>query len=122
VPDDWAGHIWVFTPALFVVSWHLTGSYAKGRRVCNFTTNPGPDSCLDGGCPGGLLCTGDVSQFQVTNYLVMPSSRFQGQSPATIASFALSTGDDESDYYRSLCSMVYIASIFFDISFRQFRS
>ncbi|KAJ7913853.1 thaumatin-like protein, partial [Mycena leptocephala] len=37
VPSDWDGRIW-------------------GRRNCDFTTNPGPNSCLDGGCNGGLLC------------------------------------------------------------------
>ncbi|KAF8271231.1 thaumatin family-domain-containing protein [Lactarius quietus] len=63
VPDNWSvGRIW-------------------GRRDCNFTTNSGPDSCLDGGCPGGLLCTG------------------QGQSPVTVAEFALSTDTSVPDYY-----------------------
>ncbi|KAF8268193.1 thaumatin [Lactarius quietus] len=52
VPDDWIGQIW-------------------GRRDCDFTTDPGPDSCLDGGCPGGLLCTGP------------------GQAPVTTAQFIL---------------------------------
>ncbi|KAF8259027.1 thaumatin [Lactarius quietus] len=56
VPDNWMGQIW-------------------GRRDCNFTTNPGADSCLDGGCPGGLLCTGP------------------GQSPVTTAEFILGTDD-----------------------------
>ncbi|KAF8263065.1 thaumatin-like protein [Lactarius quietus] len=63
VPDDWMGQIW-------------------GRRDCNFTTDPGPDSCLDGGCPGGLLCTGP------------------GQSPVTTAQFILSNDILlQSDYY-----------------------
>ncbi|EIW74277.1 thaumatin-like protein [Coniophora puteana RWD-64-598 SS2] len=39
VPDNWtAGRIW-------------------GRRDCDFSTNPGPNSCVDGGCNGGLECT-----------------------------------------------------------------
>jgi hypothetical protein len=46
VPDNWtAGRIW-------------------GRRDCNFGSNPGPNSCIDGGCNGGLVCdphTGTVS-------------------------------------------------------------
>ena len=29
---------------------------SKGRRNCDFSTNPGPNSCLDGGCNGGLEC------------------------------------------------------------------
>jgi len=64
VHDDWVGQIW-------------------GRRDCNFTTNPGSDSCLDGGCPGGLLCTG------------------LGQSPVTVAQFLLSkeTSFGQSDVY-----------------------
>ncbi|KAF8265826.1 Osmotin thaumatin-like protein [Lactarius quietus] len=64
VPGNWGiGHIW-------------------GRRDCNFNTaNPGPDSCLDGGCPGGLLCTG------------------QGQSPVTVAEFTLSSDPNVPDYY-----------------------
>ncbi|KAF7363778.1 hypothetical protein MSAN_01035600 [Mycena sanguinolenta] len=39
VPNDWIGRVW-------------------GRRNCNFTVTPGPNSCLTGGCPGGLVCTG----------------------------------------------------------------
>ncbi|KAF8259023.1 Osmotin thaumatin-like protein [Lactarius quietus] len=63
VPDNWVGQIW-------------------GRRDCNFTTNPGADSCLDGGCPGGLLCTG------------------QGQSPVTVAQLRLTSDTGVSDYYE----------------------
>ncbi|KAJ6511509.1 thaumatin [Mycena vitilis] len=39
VPNDWVsdGRVW-------------------GRRGCDFSTNPGPNSCIDGGCNGGLLC------------------------------------------------------------------
>jgi len=38
VPDDWkSGRIW-------------------GRSNCNFSVNPGPNSCLTGGCNGGMLC------------------------------------------------------------------
>ncbi|KAF8265819.1 Osmotin thaumatin-like protein [Lactarius quietus] len=64
VPGNWGiGHIW-------------------GRRDCNFNTaNPGPDSCIDGGCPGGLNCTG------------------QGRSPVTVAEFTLSSYPDIPDYY-----------------------
>ncbi|KAF8265799.1 Osmotin thaumatin-like protein [Lactarius quietus] len=52
-----------------------------GRRDCNFTSNPGPGSCLDGGCPGGLFCIGP------------------GQSPVTVAEFTLSTDDSVPDRY-----------------------
>jgi hypothetical protein len=27
----------------------------QGRRNCDFSVNPGPNSCLDGGCNGGLV-------------------------------------------------------------------
>jgi len=38
VPYDWtAGRIW-------------------GRTECNFSVNPGPNSCATGGCNGGFLC------------------------------------------------------------------
>ncbi|KAG8935569.1 hypothetical protein FRC03_007486 [Tulasnella sp. 419] len=38
VPDNWkSGRIWA-------------------RRNCNFGSNPGPNSCLTGGCNGGLKC------------------------------------------------------------------
>ncbi|KAA1473934.1 thaumatin-like protein [Dentipellis sp. KUC8613] len=57
VPNDWtAGRIW-------------------GRRDCDFSTNPGPNSCVTGGCNGGLLCD--------------PHSG-TGVPPATIAQFSLS--------------------------------
>ncbi|RPD61751.1 thaumatin-like protein [Lentinus tigrinus ALCF2SS1-7] len=53
VPDSWiGGRIWA-------------------RRECDFSANPGPNSCLDGGCDGGLECTGT------------------GAPPATLAEFAL---------------------------------
>ncbi|KAJ6494431.1 thaumatin [Mycena sanguinolenta] len=28
----------------------------RGRRNCDFSTSSGPNSCLDGGCNGGLVC------------------------------------------------------------------
>ncbi|KAJ3769729.1 thaumatin [Lentinula raphanica] len=66
VPDNWqAGRIW-------------------GRRDCDFTTNPGPNSCLDGGCNGGLVCD------PVTG---------TGVPPATLAEFTLSTNPSIPDNY-----------------------
>ncbi|KAF9525250.1 thaumatin-like protein [Crepidotus variabilis] len=67
VPDNWkAGRIW-------------------GRRNCNFNsnTNPGPNSCLDGGCNGGLLCDPNTGT---------------GLPPATVAEWTLQ-GDGNRDYY-----------------------
>ncbi|KAJ7177830.1 thaumatin [Mycena filopes] len=63
VPVNWNGRIW-------------------GRRDCNFATNPGPNSCLDGGCNGGLLCD------PVTG---------TGVPPATLAEFNLGAGG--TDFY-----------------------
>ncbi|KAI8986696.1 thaumatin-like protein [Trametes punicea] len=60
VPDGWTGHIW-------------------GRRDCNFTLTNGSNSCLDGGCEGGLECNGT------------------GVPPVTIAEFSLDA--DQQDFY-----------------------
>jgi len=65
VPDNWkAGRIW-------------------GRRNCDFSANPGPNSCLDGGCNGGLQCDPHTGT---------------GVPPATVAEWTLS-GANGSDYY-----------------------
>ncbi|EIW78248.1 thaumatin-like protein [Coniophora puteana RWD-64-598 SS2] len=65
VPDNWtAGRIW-------------------GRRDCDFSSNPGPNSCLSGGCNGGLLCTNPVST--------------EGVPPASLAEFTLDANGE--DYY-----------------------
>ncbi|KAI0260036.1 thaumatin-like protein [Gloeopeniophorella convolvens] len=65
VPDNWkSGRIW-------------------GRRNCDFTTNPGPTSCLDGGCNGGLECDPNTGT---------------GTPPATVAEWTLQ-GDGNQDFY-----------------------
>ncbi|KAI0629413.1 thaumatin-like protein [Trametes polyzona] len=66
VPDNWvSGRIWA-------------------RRDCNFDTpNPGPNSCLDGGCNGGLECDPHTGT---------------GVPPATVAEFTLD-GNGGLDYY-----------------------
>ncbi|KAG6889589.1 hypothetical protein C0995_016397 [Termitomyces sp. Mi166 len=65
VPDNWkAGRIWA-------------------RRNCDFSVNPGPNSCLDGGCNGGLLCDPHTGT---------------GVPPATVAEFTLQ-GDGNMDFY-----------------------
>ncbi|KAI0765661.1 Osmotin thaumatin-like protein [Trametes elegans] len=66
VPNNWrAGRIW-------------------GRRNCNFNgPNPGPNSCLDGGCNGGLQCDQHTGT---------------GVPPATVAEFTLgANGQDNYD-------------------------
>ncbi|KAF8909632.1 thaumatin-like protein [Gymnopilus junonius] len=65
VPSNWkSGRIWA-------------------RRDCDFSTNPGPNSCLDGGCNGGLLCDPHTGT---------------GVPPATVAEWTLQ-GDGNLDYY-----------------------
>ncbi|KAN0084304.1 Thaumatin [Tylopilus felleus] len=64
VPSDWtSGRIW-------------------GRRDCDFSTNPGPNSCPDGGCNGGLKCS---------------TTGGTGVPPASLAEFTL--GSNGLDYY-----------------------
>ncbi|KAB5587409.1 putative effector protein/PR5 protein [Ceratobasidium theobromae] len=65
IPEHWrAGRIW-------------------GRRNCDFSNNPGPNSCTDGGCNGGLQCD--------------PRSG-TGVPPATVAEWTL--GDENGlDWY-----------------------
>jgi hypothetical protein len=66
VPDNWvSGRIW-------------------GRRNCNFGSNPGPNSCLDGGCNGGLVCDLNTGT---------------GVPPATLAEFTLSVNPSVPDNY-----------------------
>ncbi|KAF8909631.1 thaumatin family-domain-containing protein [Gymnopilus junonius] len=65
LPNNWqAGRIWA-------------------RRDCDFSTNPGPNSCLDGGCNGGLVCDPHTGT---------------GVPPASLAEFTLS-GAGNKDYY-----------------------
>ncbi|KII91684.1 hypothetical protein PLICRDRAFT_173496 [Plicaturopsis crispa FD-325 SS-3] len=65
VPDDWkSGRIW-------------------GRRDCDFSTNPGPNSCVDGGCNGGLECDPQTGT---------------GVPPATVVEFTLSGGGTTDNY------------------------
>ncbi|KIY72297.1 Osmotin, thaumatin-like protein [Cylindrobasidium torrendii FP15055 ss-10] len=69
VPDNWtAGRIW-------------------GRTDCDFSTNPGPTSCVTGGCNGGLECD--------------PSTG-TGVPPATVAEWTLSAAGDADWYDVSL--------------------
>ncbi|KAF6752653.1 thaumatin-like protein [Ephemerocybe angulata] len=63
VPDNWrAGRIW-------------------GRRNCDFS-KPGPDSCISGGCNGGLLCDERTGA---------------GVPPATLTEFTFDGTDDWYD-------------------------
>ncbi|XP_006455284.1 hypothetical protein AGABI2DRAFT_194914 [Agaricus bisporus var. bisporus H97] len=57
VPDHVTG--WeapAFTAVSFFVPDNWTAGRMWARRNCNFSSNPGPNSCLTGGCNGGLVC------------------------------------------------------------------
>ena len=85
----------------------------QGRRNCDFSTSPGANSCLDGGCNGGLQCdprTGTVRLYP-TIFAHTPYSRIlcvsppllllgtvQGVPPATVAEWTLQ-GDGNKDFY-----------------------
>ncbi|KAF7368326.1 Thaumatin-like protein [Mycena venus] len=64
VPGDWDGRVW-------------------GRRDCDFSNNPGPNSCLTGGCNGGLECDTETGT---------------GVPPATLAEFKFN-GAGDTDFY-----------------------
>lgn len=62
----------------------------KARRDCDFSVSPGPNSCLDGGCNGGLLCDPHTGT---------------GVPPATVAEWTLQ-GDGNRDFYDGTTSLV----------------
>ncbi|KAF8519210.1 thaumatin-like protein [Gautieria morchelliformis] len=69
VPNNWqAGRIWA-------------------RRDCDFSVNPGPNSCLDGGCNGGLLCDPHTGT---------------GVPPASVAEWTLGINGNPDFYDTSL--------------------
>ncbi|KAG9008128.1 hypothetical protein FRB94_013685 [Tulasnella sp. JGI-2019a] len=69
VPDNWTvGRIW-------------------GRTDCDFSTNPGPNSCSSGGCNGGLECD--------------PHSG-TGVPPVSLAEFTLGSASGDDFYDVSL--------------------
>ena len=87
----------------------------QGRRNCNFTTDNGPTSCLDGGCNGGLQCdphSGTVRPFPaILTYTQLTHPPFpfhssphsfpvgmQGTPPATVAEWTLQ-GNGSNDFY-----------------------
>ncbi|KAF8315121.1 Osmotin thaumatin-like protein [Clavulina sp. PMI_390] len=72
-----------YTHVTFTVPNNWTAGRIWGRRNCNFSSNPGPNSCLDGGCNGGLVCDPHTGT---------------GVPPATLAEFTLSASDG-LDYY-----------------------
>ncbi|KAJ7438889.1 thaumatin [Mycena galericulata] len=66
-PDNWNGRVWA-------------------RRNCDFSTSSGPESCLDGGCIGGLICN---------------TTTGTGVPPATLATFDFS-GQSQDIYTVSI--------------------
>ncbi|KAI0327518.1 Osmotin thaumatin-like protein [Cubamyces sp. BRFM 1775] len=81
-PTGWAQN------AYQSVSFSVPNNWASGRiwarRNCDFSVNPGPNSCLDGGCNGGLQCDPHTGT---------------GVPPATVAEFTLSPDARNSDWY-----------------------
>ena len=59
----------------------------QARRNCDFSSNPGPNSCLDGGCNGGLECDRNTGT---------------GVPPATVAEWTLGDGQGLDNYDVSL--------------------
>lgn len=86
----------------FLLSVQLSDdNYTQGRRSCNFTTNPGPNSCLDGGCNGGILIYDNQTVAQCVDLkqgLVCDPQNGTGVPPATLAEFTLQ-GTNSNDYY-----------------------
>ncbi|EKM78444.1 hypothetical protein AGABI1DRAFT_114724 [Agaricus bisporus var. burnettii JB137-S8] len=76
-----------FTAVSFFVADNWTSGRIWARRNCDFSTNPGPNSCLDGGCNGGLVCD--------------PISG-TGVPPATVAEWTLSGAGGLDSYDVSL--------------------
>jgi hypothetical protein len=76
----------------------------KGRRNCDFSDNSGPNSCIDGGCNGGLECDKSTSTVSyLFDLLTLRRTDFpQGVPPATLAEFTLS-GANGLDYYEGPC-------------------
>ncbi|KAF8639201.1 hypothetical protein AX17_001687, partial [Amanita inopinata Kibby_2008] len=77
-PTGWEAA--AFTHVTFTVPDNWTAGRIWARRNCDFSSGSGPNSCLDGGCNGGLVCTGT------------------GVPPATLAEFTLTAGGN-LDYY-----------------------
>ncbi|KAK2462131.1 hypothetical protein APHAL10511_005829 [Amanita phalloides] len=77
-PTGWTAN--AFTAVTFNVPDNWTAGRIWGRRDCDFSKGSGPNTCLSGGCNGGLLCT-------------QP-----GVPPATLAEFTLGAGGN-TDFY-----------------------
>jgi len=80
-PTGWAAD--AYTAVSFTVPNNWQSGRIWARRDCDFTTNPGPNSCLDGGCNGGLLCDPHTGT---------------GVPPATVAEWTLGSNGGP-DYY-----------------------
>ncbi|KAJ7222839.1 thaumatin [Mycena haematopus] len=79
VPGNWNGRIWVTIMFSCLYKVNSIGSRAAGTATSRPT--PAPNSCLDGGCNGGLVCD------PVTG---------TGVPPASLAEFNLGSGGTDS--------------------------
>ena len=85
VPYDWtAGRIW-------------------GRTECNFSVNPGPSSCVTGGCNGGFLCDAGIGTARTADisleFLCAADGHIlQGVPPVSLAEWTLGV-NGKPDFY-----------------------
>jgi hypothetical protein len=77
----------------------------QARRECDFTTQNNVNSCLSGGCNGGLLCDPTTGTVRDPGHGVLDlwcaaiqTTHAQGVPPATLAEWTLS-GDGNRDFY-----------------------
>ncbi|KAH0586176.1 hypothetical protein H2248_007438 [Termitomyces sp. 'cryptogamus'] len=84
VPDNWtSGRVWVrFVVRISLEVIRSNAIYWQGRRDCDFR-KPGPNSCVSGGCNGGLKCDPHTGT---------------GVPPATLAEFTFQ-GAGNKDFY-----------------------
>ena len=91
------------TTVTFTVPYNWTAGRLWGRSSCEFSANPGPNSCTTGGCNGGLLCdpnTGMVRATRNQSQIIRKTDghHLQGVPPVSIAEWTLGV-NGVPDYY-----------------------
>ncbi|KAI0777230.1 Osmotin thaumatin-like protein [Trametes elegans] len=91
IPDHPNGRAWWEQAAGQTVSFNVPNNWKAGRiwgrRGCDFSKTQGPNSCLDGGCNGGLVCDPHTGT---------------GVPPVSLAEFTLGTNGTPDNYDVSL--------------------
>lgn len=85
----------------FTVPYNWTAGRIWGRTECNFSVNPGPNSCATGGCNGGLLCdpsTGTARTNIDLENVHANAYGLQGVPPVSVAEWTLGM-NGIPDYY-----------------------